>query len=774
MIAQKELESNETDHEEKPDDLKGTDAEKNPQIPNHVAVGNTGPQVKPPLNKVKGGGEIEPTEVKDKSWLAKSHEDDLGTIGSIGSGLSNVSNSNVSSLASGLNTASQYKEVGKLGGPLGNLGNTLSDKFAKGTTGYNDLNQISNSGEAISSVSSMTSGFNDVMTFGDNIKDVKGGKLKNALARQQVKNAGFSAVKNFTQGGSSFGEGIGGLQNPLISDTPFGIVTHTAGAVDSAQKTVDDSIMAEGFRKNKNQIRSTMKDEFSGRATDKEIHKQMGGGNKFLKGYAASLKKGGSISERWNRFKFNRAKGKVESSKSSDMKKQYKDSIARYEETGNWNHLGTIETGSGKNFKSFNSKHELEKYGEMHGLKSFAKLGHRRKGESATLNAVDTLSQGLQAVGTVDPHSKIAGKALAVGKSAYEGGRGLFKKWGRLGKLAEAKNTAGYGGRTDRGFGWKLGSFLNPFHKQEGQEATLQSAALKGQRDIYKSLDKNSLGGAGSTQDKAAKLLEDAGGKKSRYQRVKDLAEAKNMTNYGGNSQRDWKWKAKQYLFGGAGADLGAHFGEAVKDKDGRYHKGITEQGKSNKFAAQTLLDQAQFGKKNAKGEEMSRMDRVRNLALAKNMTEYGGKNDRGKAWQAKMYLFGGAGEKLGQKFRDANSSLDGKVAGRIGRAKDVKSDLHEGNKAKIERLTTRKLDKVTNNLMKVLREGKGKALDHAKDLVGTLSGTFGRGKVTRDNIDLQDKSEYDDQESKDKHHAEIGEDMGYIKKLVDMHLNNG
>jgi len=735
---------------------------------NHLQVP---PQVIQPENlpnralarqRVPGGGEI-----KEKKWTDPSKEKGwLGDTSSVANTSSTLmglpSLSNEHSLAEGLDKASGIKELGKLGGASGKLNTFLGDKFGTGTSGMTDLAGLGQTSEMLGGLGSGLTALNGIDTMVDQGKDLKGGKLKNALARRLFKNAAQDTAESLGTGGLGFGSGLKGMADHMTTSVPIlGGIQSFIKAGNAGQKTVDDAYMSEGFRKNKGGIAKDMRAQFSGSATQEEMKQSMGEEG-YRKGAAVAGLTGGSLSNRWNRMKFNRAKNKIETKQSKAMKGEFKAAQKEHEKTGTWDHLANT---------SFKSKESLDDYGEMHGLKSFAKMGHKRKAESATLNAVDTVGQGLQGVGGVaGPHGapvKLAGKVVSGLKSGYEGGKGAWKRWHRIGKLAEAKNTAGYGGNKERGLGWKVASFLSPFHKQEAQEKTLQASALKGDPNLYKSMGEDGL----ANRQQAAELMDGAAGQ-SRYQRVQALAKAKDLTEYGGNSKRDWKWKTKQYLFGGS--DLGAKFGRATSDEKGRSYKGLTAAGRKNQEAAKTEMDRTAFGKTDAEGNEMSRLDRVRALADSKNSTGYGGRTDRGTAWKAKMYLFGGAKDKLGLDYRDTLATDEGRLATRTAKAKETRADMHEGDKSKIGRLTTRKLDRATDHLMKVLRTGKGKALGHAKNLVKTVSGVYGKGGVEADQLDLQGKDDYASEDERKDDHARIGEDMGYLKKLISTNLYNG
>jgi hypothetical protein len=104
-------------------------------------------------------------------------------------------------------------------------------------------------------------------------------------------------------------------------------------------------------------------------------------------------------------------------------------------------------------------------YEQMRGLGKVAAFGQRRKGETATINAVEATGHALDAAGSFTAAgdmgaTKAVGKGIGLLSGAYKGIKTLDKRRRRVSKLADAKNAAGYDGKSDRGFGWKLKTFL--------------------------------------------------------------------------------------------------------------------------------------------------------------------------------------------------------------------------------------------------------------------------------------------------------------------------
>lgn len=108
---------------------------------------------------------------------------------------------------------------------------------------------------------------------------------------------------------------------------------------------------------------------------------------------------------------------------------------------------------------------EQSSYEQMRGLGKVAAFGQRRKGETATINAVEATGHALDAAGSFTAAgdlgaTKAVGKGIGLLSGAYKGIKTLDKRRRRVNKLAQAKNAAGYDGKSDRSFGWKLKTFL--------------------------------------------------------------------------------------------------------------------------------------------------------------------------------------------------------------------------------------------------------------------------------------------------------------------------
>ncbi len=106
-----------------------------------------------------------------------------------------------------------------------------------------------------------------------------------------------------------------------------------------------------------------------------------------------------------------------------------------------------------------------EEYSGLRDTGKVASFGQRRKGETATVGAIETAGHVLDGAGTLTAAgdmgaTKLSGKVLKSGAAAYKGVKGLVKRARRVGKLAEAKNDMAYGGKTDRGLGWKVKQFF--------------------------------------------------------------------------------------------------------------------------------------------------------------------------------------------------------------------------------------------------------------------------------------------------------------------------
>jgi len=104
-------------------------------------------------------------------------------------------------------------------------------------------------------------------------------------------------------------------------------------------------------------------------------------------------------------------------------------------------------------------------YMDARSLGKVASFGQRRKGETAAVNSVEAVGNALDGAGTFTAAAdmgatKISGKVLKGGAALYRGLKSGVKRARRVHKLAKAKNELGYGGKTDRGFGWGLKTFL--------------------------------------------------------------------------------------------------------------------------------------------------------------------------------------------------------------------------------------------------------------------------------------------------------------------------
>lgn len=104
-------------------------------------------------------------------------------------------------------------------------------------------------------------------------------------------------------------------------------------------------------------------------------------------------------------------------------------------------------------------------YTDARSLGKVASFGQRRKGETAAVNSVEAVGNALDGAGTFTAAAdmgatKISGKVLKGGAALYRGLKSGVKRARRVHKLAQAKNELGYGGKTDRGFGWGLKAFF--------------------------------------------------------------------------------------------------------------------------------------------------------------------------------------------------------------------------------------------------------------------------------------------------------------------------
>jgi len=104
-------------------------------------------------------------------------------------------------------------------------------------------------------------------------------------------------------------------------------------------------------------------------------------------------------------------------------------------------------------------------YMDARSLGKVASFGQRRKGETAAVNSVEAVGNALDGAGTFTAAgdmgaTKISGKVLKGGAALYRGLKSGVKRARRVHKLATAKNELGYGGKSDRGFGWGLKTFF--------------------------------------------------------------------------------------------------------------------------------------------------------------------------------------------------------------------------------------------------------------------------------------------------------------------------
>lgn len=98
-------------------------------------------------------------------------------------------------------------------------------------------------------------------------------------------------------------------------------------------------------------------------------------------------------------------------------------------------------------------------YDDARSLKKFAKFGHRRKAETATINSVEAAGHALDATGTFTAGAdlgatKATGKLIKGLSGAYKMLKEKTKQARRIHKLRKAKNELNYGGKSDRGFFW--------------------------------------------------------------------------------------------------------------------------------------------------------------------------------------------------------------------------------------------------------------------------------------------------------------------------------
>ncbi len=104
-------------------------------------------------------------------------------------------------------------------------------------------------------------------------------------------------------------------------------------------------------------------------------------------------------------------------------------------------------------------------YEQMRDLGKVASFGHRRKAESASINAVEATGHALDATGTFTAAgdmgaTKITGKALKAGSALYKGAKSLVKRAKDVHELRTAKNEMEYGGEKDRGVLWGAQQFF--------------------------------------------------------------------------------------------------------------------------------------------------------------------------------------------------------------------------------------------------------------------------------------------------------------------------
>lgn len=124
---------------------------------------------------------------------------------------------------------------------------------------------------------------------------------------------------------------------------------------------------------------------------------------------------------------------------------------------------------------------------KLHGVAAF---GHKRKAETATVNAVEATGAVLDGTGTLTAGAdfgatKATGKLVKAGAASYKGVKGLTKRGRRVHKLRTAKNEVGYGGKSNRGVAWGAKQFFG------GDIAGSQSRVKKAlsERDVREQYD---------------------------------------------------------------------------------------------------------------------------------------------------------------------------------------------------------------------------------------------------------------------------------------------
>jgi hypothetical protein len=124
---------------------------------------------------------------------------------------------------------------------------------------------------------------------------------------------------------------------------------------------------------------------------------------------------------------------------------------------------------------------EEQKFHQARSLNKLAKFGHRRKAESATMNAIDTTASAIGTAGAaasgadfgVMSATSFGIKAL---KGSYTGTKNLVKRGRRVHKLRKAKNEMEYGGKKSRGALWGAAQF---FKGDIGKQMGHAKAAIK-------------------------------------------------------------------------------------------------------------------------------------------------------------------------------------------------------------------------------------------------------------------------------------------------------
>ena len=114
------------------------------------------------------------------------------------------------------------------------------------------------------------------------------------------------------------------------------------------------------------------------------------------------------------------------------------------------------------------------KFEQARNLGKVTKFGHRRKAETASVQAVGAVGNLAYGVGDLTAGgdmggTKIAGTVLKALKAGYEASKKLVKRARRIHKLRTTKNKINYGDNTERGALWGAKQFfVGDVDKQRG------------------------------------------------------------------------------------------------------------------------------------------------------------------------------------------------------------------------------------------------------------------------------------------------------------------